>query len=203
MCLSVWSCRSPPSAGAPAKVDVGPGDPNSLRGVEAFAPITDAKDRSAALFTETTKVFLHPRCVNCHPNGDSPLQDAGHVHDPPVARGKDDRGVPGLLCTSCHQDKNLELARVPGAPNWHLAPRSMAWQGKSPRELCEQLLDPARNGGRTHEQLIEHVSHDALVAWGWSPGHERALAPGTQEQFGKLVAAWLESGAACPEGAVR
>ena len=41
-----------------------------------------------------------------------------------AVRGPEDRGVVGMECTSCHQDKNVELARVPGAPNWHLAPRS-------------------------------------------------------------------------------
>jgi len=69
--------------------------------------------------------------VNCHPDGDSPHQRAGELHDPPVVRGPEDQGVPGNECTTCHQDKNQALTRVPGAPTWHLAPRAMAWVGRS------------------------------------------------------------------------
>jgi hypothetical protein len=174
-----------------------------LRSAESFAQIQDRVDRSRALFAEASRVFLHPRCVNCHPDGDTPHQGMDlSVHDPPVVRGPDDKGVVGVQCTSCHQDHNLELARVPGAPEWHLAPRAMAWVGKSPHAICEQMKDPARNGGRTLAQIVEHNAHDQLVAWGWNPGHGREPAPGTQEQLGQLIAAWVASGAECPiEGA--
>ena len=125
-------------------------------------------------------------------------------HQPPVTRGPDDHGVVGMECASCHQDRNLVQARVPGAPDWHLAPREMAWIGKSPRQICEQIKDPKRNGGKTLAQIVEHNAHDkALVAWGWSPGADREPAPGTQEQFGAIVAAWVETGAECPSQEVR
>ena len=170
-----------------------------LRRAGEFAQIADRAARSRALFLEASRVFLHPRCVNCHPNGDTPHQGMDlSVHDPPVVRGPDDKGVAGVQCSSCHQDHNLELARVPGAPDWHLAPRAMAWVGKNPREICEQMKDPARNGGRTLAQIVDHNAHDQLVAWGWNPGHGREPAPGTQEQLGRLIAAWVESGAECP-----
>lgn len=171
----------------------------NLRTPESFSGIKDPKERSRQMFVEATRVFLHPRCRNCHPSGDSPAQgDEGRVHEPPVARGTQDQGVPGLECASCHQDRNLALARVPGAPGWHLAPRSMAWVGRSPQALCEQIKDPARNGGKSLPQIVEHVAHDQLVAWGWSPGWGRTPAPGTQERFAALIAAWVSDGAACP-----
>jgi hypothetical protein len=170
-----------------------------LRGPEAFAAIEDRDRRAAALFVEASRVMLHPRCVNCHPAGDTPAQgDKGRAHDPPVFRGAEDRGVPGLECGSCHQERNLPYARVPGAPNWHLAPREMAWVGLSPRGLCQQLKDPKRNGGKTLQQIVEHNAHDALVGWGWTPGADRTPAPGTQKLFGALMSAWLSAGAACP-----
>jgi hypothetical protein len=174
-----------------------------LRSTEAFAQISDRTERSRALFSEASRVFLHPRCINCHPDGDAPHQGMDlSIHDPPVVRGPADKGVVGVECTSCHQDHNLELARVPGAPQWHLAPRVMAWVSKSPRAICEQMKDPARNGGRTLAQIVEHNAHDPLVGWGWKPGHDREPAPGTQEQLGRLIAAWVETGAECPrEGA--
>ncbi len=175
-----------------------------LRSPELFARITSRPERSRALFLEASRVMLHPRCTNCHPAGDTPAQgDQGQPHDPPVVRGPEDRGVPGLTCTSCHQDKNLELARVPGAPQWHLAPRSMAWVGLTPRALCEQLKDRRRNGDKSLEAISEHSAHDALVAWGWSPGWGRVPAPGTQEQFGALIAAWVKDGAECPNEEAR
>jgi hypothetical protein len=190
-----WIGASPPTAHAGADQAVG----NELRAPEAFARIKDREERAQALFLEASRVLLHPRCRNCHPDGDSPAQgDDGRLHDPPVARGADDRGVPGLACSSCHQDHNLELARVPGAPQWHLAPRTMAWVGRTPRAICEQLKDPARNGNRSLAQIVDHVAHDQLVAWGWSPGPSRSKAPGTQERFGALMAAWVQDGAACP-----
>nr|WP_153869076.1 MULTISPECIES: Isoquinoline 1-oxidoreductase subunit [Myxococcaceae] len=189
-----------PEAPAPAASDVPPSGPRKpLRPLESFASIQDPAERSRALFLEASRVMLHPRCSNCHPAGDVPHQGMEwKLHDPPVVRGPDDRGVVGMECTGCHQDHNLPLARVPGAPNWHLAPREMAWVGRTPHSLCEQLKDPQRNGGRTLAQLVEHNAHDKLVGWGWEPGHGREPAPGTQEAFGKLVQAWVDTGAQCP-----
>ncbi len=187
---------SAPPSPAPASPPVAAG---ALRAPEAFASIADSAERSRALFVEATRVMLHPRCVNCHPQGDTPGQgDEGRAHDPPVARGRDDRGVAGLACSSCHQDENAELARVPGAPKWHLAPRSMAWAGRTPRAICEQLKDPARNGGKSLRDVVDHAARDPLVAWGWAPGAGRTPAPGSQERFGAIVAAWVDTGAECP-----
>ena len=177
--------------------------PTQLRSPQSFDAIADRAERSRALFLEASRVFLHPRCANCHPDGDTPAQGTEmRVHDPPVLRGADDKGIVGMRCTGCHQDRNLELARVPGAPHWQLAPRKMAWVGKTPRQICEQMKDPQRNGGRTLAQIVDHNAYDELVGWGWYPGHDRAPAPGTQQQLGAIVAAWVATGAECPaEGA--
>src|SRR3954465_5221759 len=117
---------------------------NQLRAVGDFAVLSDRKERSRALFLEASRVLLHPRCANCHPDGDVPAQGIQMTpHQPPVTRGPDSRGVVGMECAGCHQDHNLALARVPGAPEWHLAPREMAWVGKTPRYICQQMKDPA------------------------------------------------------------
>ena len=74
----------------------------------------------------------------------------------------------------------------------------MAWEGKSLREICIQLKDKDRNGGRDLALLHEHIAKDDLVAWGWQPGQGREPAPGSQELAGRLVQAWIDSGAECP-----
>ncbi|HLM75073.1 MAG TPA: Isoquinoline 1-oxidoreductase subunit [Polyangiaceae bacterium] len=194
-CGSATSDSSTNPPPAPPR-QVGPSD---LRAPADFAPIADIKQRSSAIFLEASRVLTHPRCINCHPSGDIPHHGMSlALHDPPVVRGPDDHGVVGMECTGCHQDKNQELTRVPGAPKWALAPIEMAWVGKSPRAICEQLKDPKRNGGKTLAEIVHHNAHDELVAWGWRPGADREKAPGTQEQFGALFAAWLETGAECP-----
>lgn len=166
---------------------------------ESFAATADRDERSRALFVEAGKVIQHPRCLNCHPNGDRPTQSNDmHLHLPLVVRGADNKGAIGLRCMTCHQGANFDPAGVPGHPLWELAPRSMAWQTKSLGQICEQIKDRDRNGGKTLAAIHEHMAHDTLVGWGWNPGGNREPAPGTQAQLGKLIEAWIESGASCP-----
>ena len=176
------------------------GGPESLRGPEAFETIRDKGRRSAALFEEAGKVLLHPRCVNCHPAGDRPLQgDDQRLHMPLVLRGLGGHGVAGMRCAGCHHNENFDPASVPGDPHWHLAPASMAWQGKTLGEICEQIKDPNRNGGRSLSEIVRHMKEDSLVGWAWSPGGNRQPAPGDQRLFGRIIEAWAKSGAVCPE----
>src|SRR4051794_5246293 len=176
------------------------GEPaDSLATPESFSTIGDTAKQSAAIFTELGKVLTHPRCVNCHPASDRPRQtDQERPHQPPVQRGADGFGVEPLRCPACHGPANFEPARMPGHPHWHLAPAEMAWEGKSVGEICTQIKDPQRNGGRRAEELIEHIGSDSLVGWGWAPGAGREPVPGTQKIAGALVEAWLQTGAACP-----
>ncbi len=170
-----------------------------LRSAGEFSGIADTTERSRALFAEAGKVIESPRCQNCHPVGQRPSQgDDMHPHLPLVVRGSDDQGAIAMRCATCHQIANFAPASVPGAPKWHIAPLAMAWQGKSLGQICEQIKDPARNGKRTLAQIHDHMAHDELVGWGWHPGGSRTPAPGTQARFGELIAAWIQTGAACP-----
>ena len=179
---------------------VADGPADTLATPESFSAIGDTATRSAALFTEVGKVLTHPRCVNCHPAGDRPRQaDVGRLHQPPVERGPDGLGLPAMRCPICHQQANFDPGRVPGNPIWHLAPREMAWEGKTLGEICAQIKDPARNGGRSLEALVEHIGTDHLVGWAWAPGYGRRPAPGTQKEAGALVEAWVKTGAVCPK----
>ncbi|MCP5433477.1 MAG: Isoquinoline 1-oxidoreductase subunit [Alphaproteobacteria bacterium] len=186
-----------------AKVPEGPLEVLGLKTVAAFSAIADPAERSAALFGEMAKVIAHPRCLNCHPRGDTPTQgESMRPHEPPVARGANGHGPPGMMCSTCHGATNVAFAgspgSIPGHPHWGLAPLEMAWAGVPAAEICAQIKDPSRNGGRTLEALVEHMGKDSLVGWGWEPGEGRAPAPGDQATFGALVAAWVETGAHCP-----
>src|SRR5258707_15304687 len=80
-CATPANPTRPPAPGTPPTAASG-----ELRTPAAFAAaFRDPAARSRALFLEATRVLLHPRCTNCHPDGDSPLQgDAPRMHDPPV-----------------------------------------------------------------------------------------------------------------------
>ena len=170
----------------------------TLATAKSFDAIGDTAARSAALFTEAGKVLTHPRCVNCHPAGDRPRQgDVRRLHQPPVWRGEDGIGLPAMRCPICHQATNF--AGVPGNPRWQLAPREMAWEGKTLAEICAQIKDSARNGGRSLDEIVHHVGEDDLVGYAWSPGGNRQPAPGTQAQEGALLDAWVKTGAVCPD----
>jgi hypothetical protein len=171
---------------------------NELRPPSTFEGISDPDARSRAIFSEIGKVLTHPRCINCHPAGDRPTKGNDmQPHQPPAWR------MAGT-CLSCHTDTNYTLHEratyrsIPGHTRWFLAPIEMAWQGQTITQICEQLKDPQRNGGRNLELLHDHLAHDDLVAWGWQPGEGRNPAPGSQEQLGELVRAWINTGAACP-----
>jgi hypothetical protein len=158
---------------------------------------------SQAAFIEAYKVFMHPRCMNCHPNGDRPLQgDDSHIHAQNVQRGPDGKGLFALKCANCHQDTNLPGANMPpGNPNWHLLPPEMpmVFEGRSPRELALQMVDTKQNGGKSLAELLHHVTEDPLVKWGWNPGDGRTLPPLTHEDFAKQMKVWINNGAVAPD----
>jgi hypothetical protein len=180
-------------------VSANPPTAQPLKPVSSFGGIANERERSLALFAEAGRVLQHPRCVNCHPAGDRPAQgEDGHPHQPLVVRGEDGLGAIGMRCTSCHGPANFDPGRIPGHPQWHVAPIEMAWVGKSLGEICEQIKDPKRNGGKSMAELVHHMAEDSLVGWAWAPGPARKPAPGTQKDFGELIKAWADSGAVCP-----
>ncbi len=168
------------------------------------APTHPAPDAaaSAKAFLEVHKVFTSPRCQNCHPAGDAPLQgDDSHVHLQNVKRGKDGHGVTAMRCETCHQTSNLAGDHMPpGNPKWSLPSpeHKMVFVGRTPAELCRQLKDPKQTGGRSLQQLLEHVADDELVAWGWNPGDGRALPPLSRSDTVAQMKIWIDGGAACP-----
>ena len=156
---------------------------------------------SVNAFMKVYQVLMSPRCMNCHPSGNVPLQgDDNHLHTMLPQRGKDGKGVYAMKCANCHQPENTPgLHTPPGNPNWHLPPADMkmVFQGKTPHELAKQLVDPKRNGQKNMAKLIEHAD-DGLVLSGWNPGEGRTLPPMSHDEFKKYWLAWIKNGAYAP-----
>lgn len=158
---------------------------------------------SRAAFLQVYRVLTSPRCQNCHPAGDAPLQgDDSHMHLQNVKRGADGHGVTAMRCDTCHQHANLSGAHLPpGNPKWSLPSpgNKMVFAGRSPGELCRQIKDPRQNGGRSPEKLLDHIANDDLVGWGWNPGDGRTLPPLSRADTVAQMKIWIAGGAACPE----
>jgi len=156
---------------------------------------------SVAAFKQVYAVLMSPRCMNCHPSGNTPLQgDDSHLHTMLPKRGVEGKGVLAMKCANCHQAENTSgLHTPPGNPNWHLPPDSMkmVFQGRTARQLAKQLMDPKQNGHKDMKKLIEHAD-DGLVLAGWNPGEGRSLPPISHAAFKKAWLKWLNTGAYAP-----
>ena len=167
-------------------------------------PAKSQQDDAAAreAFRAAYTVLMHPRCLNCHPAGDKPLQgDDSRVHIQNVKRGPNGHGKYGMKCQTCHQDTNLRGANMPpGVHDWHmpLPTAKLVFEGKSAGELCRQMKDPARNGGKSLQDVIDHLE-TPLVKWGWSPGDGRTTPPMSYTDFVQKMHDWVDNGGACPE----
>jgi len=167
-------------------------------------PVVIKKDSVASVkaFTAVYKVLMSPRCMNCHPSGDIPLQgDDSHLHTMFPKRGIEGKGVLAMKCANCHQTENTPgLHTPPGNPNWHLPPANMkmVFEGKTPRQLAKQLMNPKQNGHKDLKKLIEHAD-DGLVLAGWNMGEGRTLPPMSHAAFKKAWITWLTTGAYAPK----
>lgn len=173
-----------------------------------------SEEEALANWAKVFETFSHPRCANCHvpddnrprwsgPSyGDGPNGQGWRYHGMNIHGGESRFGVETLPCTACHAATNSDMPHgPPGSPVWALAPVEMVWWQRSSLEICEQIKDPERNGGRTLEEVADHVSHDALVHWGWDPGPGREPAPYSAEEVTNYIRVWAASGAPCPSGA--
>jgi mono/diheme cytochrome c family protein len=157
---------------------------------------------SVSAFMGVYRVLMSARCMNCHPSGNVPLQgDDSHLHTMGVKRGSDGKGLYAMKCSNCHQAENAPgLHAPPGNPKWGLPPANMrmVFQGRTPRQLALQILDPKQNGGRSKQQIIDHMTSDDLVSWAWRPGDGRTLPPLSHAAFSAQVKLWIAKGAYAP-----
>ena len=168
-----------------------------------------SRESALSAWEKVYEVFSHPRCVNCHVPEDNRPRWSGPsyglaegewlFHGMNVNGGQSRIGVESIPCMTCHQSANADVPHgPPGAPVWALAPVEMVWWEKSSQDICEQIKDPARNGGRTLQDVADHVDHDALVHWGWDPGPGREPAPYSVQEIVAALEGWAAAGAPCP-----
>ena len=165
-----------------------------------------SREAGLAAFETVRSVLQHPRCQNCHPRDDVPLQgDDSHPHPQNVQRGPDGHGMVGERCTTCHGPSNLPstygLNMPPGASTGWRMPKPeerLVFVGMAAGALCEQVKDPARNGGKDAAALREHLE-DPLVTWGWSPGFGRKPIPVSRQTFLDAWMTWTNAGTPCPK----
>lgn len=150
-------------------------------------------------FDDIARVLQSPRCMNCHPAGDAPLQtDASTPHQQNIKRVFSSLGG---SCQTCHQDAPLSGEHLPpGAHHWGMPPAEtpMIFQNKTPQQLCADLQDPEQNGHRSLDDLIHHVANDPLVRWAFSPGDGRTPPPLSHAEFIRAMTEWVALGAPCP-----
>ncbi len=109
------------------------------------APPNPKPDAAASreAFLQVYKVFTSPRCQNCHPSGDSPLQgDDSHAHMQNVVRGESGHGVYGMRCNTCHQIANVPANTcLPEIPSGPFRPRTTKWfSSDAPLRNCVASL---------------------------------------------------------------
>lgn len=174
---------------------------NVTTGNMNFTYINEDSVESAQAFMQVYKVLMNPRCMNCHPSGNRPLQgDDSHIHSMNVQRGKDGTGLYALKCSNCHQPQNTPgLHTPPGNPKWQLPPADMkmVFQGRSAHDLALQIMDYNRNGHKNKEQLLEHA-RDTLVKAGWNMGGDRTPPPLAYDDFVKAWDTWINKGGYAP-----
>jgi hypothetical protein len=165
-----------------------------------------AQEAGTAAWTHIHEVLSHPRCVNCHVGPDNlPIWSGASYGTKPrphgmnINAGASRSGAEYILCSTCHASQNSQLPHgPPGAHIWSLAPVSMQWFEKSSGEICAQIKDPMRNGNRSIAQIVEHIEHEPLVHWAWTPGPGREPAPYSVAQLVEYLKQWDAAGAPCP-----
>ncbi len=175
-----------------------------------------AQDAGLEAWSKVFQVFSHPRCANCHVGPDNlPMWSNGGTQARPhgmyISGGASRSGGEHIICTSCHTQRNSPVVHgPPGAQNppddpnprearWALPPASMQWFDKSSGEICAQIKDRERNGNRTIPEVIQHIEHDPLVHWAWTPGPGREPAPYSVSELARFFKEWDAAGAPCPK----
>ena len=159
------------------------------------------------------EVTSHPRCANCHtgesdrPMWSGPSYGKTRPHRMNIRAGESRIGAEFISCQTCHTTKDTDWENANTTPHaaprvamfWQLAPVEADWFGRTSVEICEQLRDPERNGGRDMMALAEHLDHDLILHWAWNPGGNREPAPYSLQEHVNDILVWGVAGMPCPE----
>ncbi|MDG1482001.1 MAG: c-type cytochrome [Myxococcota bacterium] len=177
---------------------------SAISGLRPALPARDSPEitlepaEGLAAFADIYAVATHPRCMNCHPSGDVPLQtDESTPHSMGITRFSP---LQGQHCSTCHAGVAVGdgLTPLPPAdPAWSMPPKSMAFEDRTIRALCEQLKDPEQNGGRGLNDLTRHAAEDHLLLTSWHAG--RTPPPISHPALVERFTTWAAAGAPCPE----
>ena len=153
------------------------------------------------------EVTSHPRCSNCHVGADNipmwsgPSYGEARPQGMNITAGDSRIGAEYLQCSACHTYRegtnDMPHAAPQVAMNWQLAPVEAEWFGKSTTEICNQLRDPNRNGGRNFNEIASHLDHDLILHWAWNPGVGREPAPYSLQEHVNDILAWGVAGYPC------
>lgn len=171
-------------------------------------------DEGLAAWDRVYEVVSHPRCANCHVGPDNipmwsgPSYGETRPHGMFVSGGESRIGAEFVPCSTCHvtveegQGHNGSPHMPPRvALDWQLAPVAFQWFGRSSVEVCAQMSDPDRTGGRDWVELAEHLRDDAghggFVQWGFDPGGGREPAPYSLQAHIDDVLTWGAAGTPC------
>lgn len=179
--------------------------------VTIVPPEAASQQDGLAAFARIYEVASHPRCSNCHVGADNrpmwsgPSYGTTRPHGMNINAGENRIGAETLPCATCHAVSDRLNDTPHAAPQvamtWQLAPVEAAWFGKSEVEICTQLRDPDRNGGRDMLALASHLDHDLILHWAWNPGGGREPAPYSLQEHVNDILTWGVAGFPCPEAA--
>ena len=158
-------------------------------------------------WTRVYDVTSHPRCSNCHVGADNipmwsgPSYGNARPHGMNISAGDSRIGAEYLQCSACHAYRegvnDVPHAAPQVAMNWQLPPVEAEWFGKTSDEICNQLRDPERNGGRDFNDIASHLEHDLILHWAWNPGEGREPAPYSLQDHVNDILAWGVAGYPC------
>ena len=159
------------------------------------------------------EVASHPRCANCHtgpsdrPMWSGPSYGKARHHGMNIQAGESRIGAEYVACSTCHTTKDTDWDNANAMPHaaprvamgWQLAPVEAHWFGRTSEQVCTQLRDPELNGDRDMMALAEHLDHDLILHWAWSPGGGREAAPYSLQEHVNDILRWGVAGMPCPQ----
>lgn len=166
-----------------------------------------SQEKGLEAWARVYEVVSHPRCSNCHVGpSDRPMWSGDSYgktrpHGMNIRAGESRIGAETLICSTCHLGSTSDVPHTPPAVDdeWRLAPVEAHWFGQTAPVICNQLRDPTLNGDRSYTEIADHLGHDVILHWAWTPGGNRAPAPYSLQEHTQDILIWGAAGMPCPD----